>query len=343
MRIKGLFILILLVLVLTGCEANFGVADTSDTDGAGETTPIEATPTPTADEIEDVSEADDDRDTFASETPYDREAKRDLLALMMAYPNHIAGIERADGFIYVVMESGSRIVYDDMQSKDFGEKLANADLQDMMELAYPLGDIVLLLEGDFDPGRIRNYDLLMEVYGGSQSAIEANLEHVQIDAKTYQFNGENGVAFAMAAVFAELDDIISDERVIEEFVYPLASTYYYRVIAGTDRLSLHSFGIAIDLKNVKTDYWRDATREQGQARLDVFPREIVAVFEENGFIWGGKWAHFDLLHFEYRPELIAKAKYFIEQVDGEPWYQGYPITDETMKLVEIIDDAFNDG
>ena len=28
----------------------------------------------------------------------------------------------------------------------------------------------------------------------------------------------------------------------------------------------------------------------------------------NGFIWGGKWSEFDLMHFEYRPELILLAR-----------------------------------
>ena len=32
---------------------------------------------------------------------------------------------------------------------------------------------------------------------------------------------------------------------------------------------------------------------------------IVDVFERNGFIWGGKWYHYDTMHFEYRPELLG--------------------------------------
>ncbi len=32
--------------------------------------------------------------------------------------------------------------------------------------------------------------------------------------------------------------------------------------------------------------------------------EIVEIFERHGFIWGGKWGHFDTLHFEYRPEFF---------------------------------------
>jgi hypothetical protein len=31
----------------------------------------------------------------------------------------------------------------------------------------------------------------------------------------------------------------------------------------------------------------------------------VAVFERHGFIWGGRWAHYDTMHFEYRPELLG--------------------------------------
>jgi hypothetical protein len=30
----------------------------------------------------------------------------------------------------------------------------------------------------------------------------------------------------------------------------------------------------------------------------------VDIFERHGFIWGGKWGHFDTMHFEYRPELL---------------------------------------
>ena len=34
------------------------------------------------------------------------------------------------------------------------------------------------------------------------------------------------------------------------------------------------------------------------------PYEIINIFEEEGFIWGGKWLIWDNMHFEYRPELI---------------------------------------
>jgi peptidoglycan L-alanyl-D-glutamate endopeptidase CwlK len=32
--------------------------------------------------------------------------------------------------------------------------------------------------------------------------------------------------------------------------------------------------------------------------------EIVRIFEKHGFVWGGKWYHYDTMHFEYRPEIV---------------------------------------
>jgi len=34
------------------------------------------------------------------------------------------------------------------------------------------------------------------------------------------------------------------------------------------------------------------------------PWPIILIFEKYGFIWGGKWHHYDTMHFEYRPELF---------------------------------------
>ena len=39
------------------------------------------------------------------------------------------------------------------------------------------------------------------------------------------------------------------------------------------------------------------------------PLAVIAVFESEGFIWGGKWGVWDNMHFEYRPELILLREY----------------------------------
>jgi hypothetical protein len=75
------------------------------------------------------------------------------------------------------------------------------------------------------------------------------------------------------------------------------------VIAGTDRRSMHAYGAAIDISTAYSDYWRWGARTRPYRNR--IPFEIVAIFERHGFIWGGKWGHFDTMHFEYRPELLA--------------------------------------
>jgi hypothetical protein len=78
-------------------------------------------------------------------------------------------------------------------------------------------------------------------------------------------------------------------------------------VVGTGRLSPHSFGIAVDIAVPPSHYWLREKTGAGEYKNSI-PWAIVEIFEKHGFIWGGKWYHFDTMHFEYRPELILKAR-----------------------------------
>ena len=67
--------------------------------------------------------------------------KRDLLVLMMAYPEYVRAVNREEDKVYLIMKSGKRILYDDRKVKTVVEKENNPDLQDMLEQVYPLNDI----------------------------------------------------------------------------------------------------------------------------------------------------------------------------------------------------------
>ncbi len=79
-------------------------------------------------------------------------------------------------------------------------------------------------------------------------------------------------------------------------------------IAGTNRLSMHSFGMTMDINIEQTNYWQwDCKCQNEDAALiykNKIPLGLVEIFEKYGFIWGGKWYHHDTMHFEYRPELL---------------------------------------
>jgi len=125
--------------------------------------------------------------------------------------------------------------------------------------------------------------------------------------KTVKFSKVNGGAAALQQVSDELDRL--PDRFLQ-YLRPPQGTYNCRLIAKTDRPSAHGLGIAIDIAAAHSHYWL-WSKPDASGRIvykDEIPREIVRVFEKHGFIWGGKWYHYDTMHFEYRPELLVNAK-----------------------------------
>lgn len=272
-------------------------------------------------------------------TAYEATMKRDILCLMLAYPEYIIDIKKeGDGKVYLILKSGKNLLYDDKKKKTLDEKMYNPDIQDVLEQNYPLTKIDKLMKKDMDPGRVRMYPLLKEAYGSSQSGVEKNLKTVSAGGN-FQFNKNNKAAEALNAAMQEITALLKVKKSLGKFVYPTSGTFNYRVIAGTNLLSPHSFGIAIDLARDPKDYWRWASKELGQKRIEEYPNEIVEIFEKHNFVWGGKWSHFDILHYEYRPEIIMKARYFPDEYGaGKSWYEGLPLDDVVIEdYIEFIE------
>lgn len=83
------------------------------------------------------------------------------------------------------------------------------------------------------------------------------------------------------------------------------SAFNYRLIFGTDRLSNHSYGRAIDINPVQNPYTqRDGVVVPTGAQYDLSQRgtvtaEIAALFKSYGWEWGGDWQEQkDWQHFE---------------------------------------------
>lgn len=84
-----------------------------------------------------------------------------------------------------------------------------------------------------------------------------------------------------------------------------SSAFNYRLIKGTDRLSNHSFGTALDLNPRQNPYYaRDGKVYPEGARYDLsvpgtVTPEVVALFKQRGWTWGGDWRiPVDYQHFE---------------------------------------------
>lgn len=287
--------------------------------------------------------ADFEKAFLANDSSYESIMKQDLLSLMVSYSKYIKGIEKnEEGKVYLLLNSGKKILYDDKKAKNSWQKSSNPDLQDMLEQIYPLSDLKEILPNHFNPGCIRVYPLLHEAYGTNKNKILANLVKVSIGYKYVEFNQNNMASDALKSVMKELLPLSRQNHKVYSASFPSSGTFNYRLIGGTNRLSSHAFGIAIDLHSNKYDYWRWATRDEGQKRINSYPQEVVHIFEKYGFVWGGKWGNFDIMHYEYRPEIIYKARYFSkEPVTGIPWYDGLQKDEKAMRYVWLIEDALN--
>ncbi len=276
----------------------------------------------------------------AKDPVYEATMKRDILCLMLAYPGYIKGLEKKeDGQVYAVLKSGKKLPYDDQKKKNSWQKSGNPDIQDVLEQIYPLSDLTQLLPEYYNPGCARIYPLLKEVYGTNKAQITKNMVKVSIGYKFVEFNKNNQAAQALQSVMKELLPLARNDYKIYGAAFPSNGAYYYRLIGATDRLSSHAFGISIDLHSNKYDYWRWSSREQGQKRINSYPKELVRIFEKYGFVWGGKWGNFDIMHYEYRPEIILKARYFAKDpIPGMPWYDGLQNNQEAMKYTWMIEE-----
>jgi hypothetical protein len=241
--------------------------------------------------------------------PEEKSLAADLEALMASYPGFCLGVESGPGKrLYLVMKNGVKLIYADGRAKDFQEKLNKPDLKDMLSQLYRPGAGGEPFRPDYDPGRFRVNALFNAVYGASSREVQANMVPVSFCGARVMFNAQNGAAQALKRVGQELAALVAKRPQLRQYLFPLGGTFNWRHIAGTSRLSPHSWGIALDLNPRKGAYWRG--RKLGGAGVERlrhnYPPEIVELFEKHGFIWGGKWSHFDLMHFEYRPELLRK-------------------------------------
>ncbi len=229
-----------------------------------------------------------------------------IALLRAAYPRAIRAVTQSgDGRgSFLVMADGTLIQIDDGVRKSHQQKLRDADIEDMLAQVYPVGRCVRGKPArNFEPGRVRNTRFFRSVYGQSRKGVAAQLVQLDWYGRTLSITRVGGVDAALRAVLADLKRLPGRDQI---FVRNTAGTFNWRTIAGTRRLSVHSFGAAIDVDIKYADYWRWAGGKPGDVPnyRNRIPKSVVDVFERHGFIWGGRWYHFDTMHFEYRPALI---------------------------------------
>lgn len=246
-------------------------------------------------------------------------------ALIAAYPDFLSTFDGAS----LVWKDGTRMPFGEgLPDKPLDEVIDRPDIADMFRWPYPFGEGGVPAAEESDPGRVRNEAFFEKMYGPCRKQPEGQCRTVICSPReplarvawVPAFHGGSMQATPINGVSAKLSQVSKELAALDpafaRYLTPSGGSYYPRCIARTTRLSVHSFGIAFDMNAKLGQYWQDGlpgalderqVRERKIALVykNKVPLEIVKVFEKHGFIWGGKWYHFDTMHFEYRPELLT--------------------------------------
>jgi hypothetical protein len=169
---------------------------------------------------------------------------------------------------------------------------------------------------------------------GNDPAVIGDEELVYLHVLYYDFDGQTqegelicnrGIVQDLVEIFAGLYQAkypIEKIRLIDVYDGDDASSmaddnsscFNYRTIVGTDNLSMHAYGLAVDINPLYNPYitgdggdtiiWPEAASAYADRSLD-FPYKIdhddlcYRLFTEHGFTWGGDWSgNKDYQHFE---------------------------------------------
>jgi hypothetical protein len=124
------------------------------------------------------------------------------------------------------------------------------------------------------------------------------------------------IAAPLGRAEARIQQLAETDPEIQGWMKNLQSItgWNWRNVAGSESRSFHSYGIAVDLlmraeagmetywqwTEAKGIDWRIVPAEKRQSP----PAAVIRAFEDQGFIWGGRWQRYDTMHFEYHPVLL---------------------------------------
>lgn len=244
---------------------------------------------------------------FIANVPARASDQEALDALVAAYPAFLA---RHDGRVLHWRDGTTMPVSDGRTNKSLDALMRDASILDQFRIPYRRGATTAPAR-DEDPGRFRNAALFRKMYGDCRRGeVQAQLTEIVWLPKTWghrvKVTSVNGIAQKLTAISAEIERLPPDVR---RAAFPIAGVFSCRPVADTGQMSMHAYAAAIDLNLAVSDYWFwQKPRNGGDAPIayrNRMPRAIIDIFEKHGFIWGGRWYHYDTMHFEYRPELLS--------------------------------------
>lgn len=148
----------------------------------------------------------------------------------------------------------------------------------------------------------------------NRSSVESHI--VNVPFLTKSVNVHEAISKKIETISKKILSLPRDEK-MTSFLKTLSRTdgYAWRTVRDTQSRSFHSIGLAVDV--LPKGYYQKTIYWAWQKQLDpenwfltplekrwMPPKEVIEIFESEGFIWGGFWLVWDNMHFEYHPELL---------------------------------------
>ena len=253
---------------------------------------------------------------FRTENNPEEKSRREISAIMQIYGKYInRTIKMADDTIFII--NGSRIYYKN------GKMLARENLSKEKNYAsvfyeYKKGEMAKIPTLNEDILK-QSRDFWDNIFGTEEMQIRKHCQLISfLDHKTFV---NNICVEALRNIEKEIMNAARTGKEVQRYLDELYIFYSFqqKQVIGSKNQSFHSYGLALDLvpKSYKGKHvywkWSRVLDRQNWFRIPLKrrwhpPQEVIDAFENNGFVWGGKWYHFDTIHFEYRPEIIMLSK-----------------------------------
>jgi hypothetical protein len=166
------------------------------------------------------------------------------------------------------------------------------------------------------------------LYGGTTRR-DAERQLIRVNFLGRSLMVHQDMAEPLGRVGETLSALSREDPELETFLAGIGQLgcYNWRPIRGARRMSYHSWGLAVDLEPKDPDrrviFWGWEQSHNPRWMLVPLeerwqpPRALIRAFENEGFIWGGKWELYDNMHFEFRPEFHELNRLLAAEEAGE--------------------------
>lgn len=255
--------------------------------------------------------AGENSSSFSFNENLTEEEIREIISIVDNFGDYIDKVEERNGDIAYLI-NGEWIYYRGGKMIA-GKNLKNADRYDSIFYTYKKGLQTELLPYTDHKALISN-DFLNRLFGNTEIKIRKNCRNLTfLGRKTFV----NKICVKpLQKIQEELFEAAKTNKAVRDFIdnIKIAYSFQRKKVIYASNYSYHSYGMAIDLEPKSFDkkqiYWKwSRVYDKQWYKIPLSkrwspPQEVIDVFEKNGFIWGGKWLHFDQIHFEYRPVIL---------------------------------------